>query len=82
MSTATIKPRIVVTLSEGLISAVQYDGIDMSQVELILVDEDSEGADRDQTIDYCGERVFFAVSSLTPLDPEERAEIDRVVAAI
>lgn len=75
------KPRIVVTLSEGVVARVAYDNIDLAQVDLICIDTDTQGADDDQLHNVGGARVFFSVGALDKLSDTESRDIGRAYLA-
>lgn len=69
------KPRVIVTIEGGLVESIAYDGIDLSHVELIVIDMDTEGADPEETSLFAGCRAFFSVGGL---EQAERGLIEAV----
>lgn len=67
----TSHPRIIVTISEGLIESVQCDNFpEAVGVQLIMLDNDTEGADDDQLTDVGGDEMFFSVAEVTQADDQ------------
>lgn len=75
MSTS-VHPRIIVTLSQGLIESVVCDNApDVVGMQLILIDEDTEGADRDELRDVGDQSVFFSVGEVEQADDQTSRSI-------
>lgn len=74
----TIKPRIVVSIRDGLVEDVYYEGIDLAHVELIKIDFDAEGSTAEDGVVMVGdERCFFDVSDLKLIDPDFAGQVSR-----
>lgn len=67
----TLKPRIVVTINEGLVE-VAYEGFDASAIELVTIDYDTDGCDpkEDGLYKVGGELAWFSVGEMDTLDDE------------
>jgi hypothetical protein len=70
------KPRVIVTLSEGLIAGVAYHGIDLSHVELICIDTDTEGADEDELVQIGGDDAFMSTGTMDLASDVDIADIE------
>lgn len=73
----TIKPRIVITISGGLVSCIEGEGFDVASMDVILIDEDTEGCDDEDLTDVGGARVWFSVRGIEPMDEETGRDIGR-----
>lgn len=65
----TSKPRIIVEINNGLVE-VYCDNLDLGQVDLIMIDYDTDGADDDDLADVGGQRVFFSVGAVAQVDED------------
>lgn len=76
------KPRIIVTVSEGLVSGVYFDNMDLSGVDLITIDYDTEGATEDDGVTTVGgDRAFFSVGEVTKAEDDLARDVGRAYLA-
>jgi hypothetical protein len=65
-------PRLVITLSGGLVSSITSDNVDLSGVTCFVLDEDTEGAEDDQLFQLENHgMVFRQARDITPATAEE-----------
>lgn len=58
----TLKPRIVITIDQGLVANIYAEGFDASQIDVIKIDYDTEGAVAEDGVVTCdGVECFFDV---------------------
>ena len=61
----TIKPRLVVTIRWGQVQTLEAEGFDFGNVEVVVLDQDTEGADEGDLISV-GARFFGFASRNLP----------------
>lgn len=71
------KPFILVTIEEGLVSGVSCYGIDLSEVNLIKIDYDTDGADDDELSEVGGVDCFFTVGGVEVADDDTVRDVSR-----
>lgn len=73
---ATVKPRIIVTICNGVVD-VYSDNVDLSHVDLITLDHDTEGAEESDLATIDGRPVYFSVGGVAPADDDMSRDVAR-----
>lgn len=74
------RPRIVVALEGGLINSICAEGIDLSGVDVFVIDYDTEGADEADMQEVAGVEAFVRSESVGPIDAEVSASLTLIEA--
>lgn len=72
----TLKPRIIICIDDGLVQSVNFDGIDLSHVEVVKIDYDTDGANAsDGVVMVGGVEAFFDVMDMEQASDEQAADV-------
>lgn len=65
------EPRLVITMSGGLITDIIADNIDLSGVMCFVIDEDTEGGDEQNVVNLAGREVYVQAHDINKATEDE-----------